>query len=64
MTKLFIKDLEIGTNIAGEVFLLKQSSLDETKTGSLYLRPTLADRTGRIEARYWAVSLEPLDGRI
>ncbi len=42
-------------NIAGEVFLLAESSLDETKTGSPYLKATLADRTGRIEARYWDV---------
>ena len=37
MTKLFIKDLKIGMDIAGEVFLLAESSLDETKAGSPYL---------------------------
>ena len=53
MTKLFVKDLEIGMHIASEVFLLAESSVAETKTGSPYLKATLADRTGRLEARYW-----------
>jgi len=55
MTRLFIKDLEIGMDIAGDVFLLAESSLDQTKAGSPYLKATLADRTGHIEARYWDV---------
>jgi 3'-5' exoribonuclease len=55
MARLFIKDLEIGTNITGEVFLLAGSSLRQTRAGDLYLRATLADKTGQIEARYWDV---------
>jgi len=55
MAKLFVKDLKIGMTIEGEVFLLAESSLGETRAGSPYLRATLADKTGRIEARYWDV---------
>jgi len=56
MAKLFIKDLKIGMTIEGEVFLLAESSLRETRTGSPYLKATLSDKTGRIEARYWDVA--------
>ena len=55
MARLFIKDLKIGMTIDGEVFLLAESSLGETRTGPPYLRATLSDKTGRIEARYWDV---------
>jgi 3'-5' exoribonuclease len=53
MARVPIKDLEIGSTISGEVYLLAEGSLAETKTGSPYLRATLADSTGRVEARYW-----------
>jgi len=55
MPRLFIQDLTIGMTIQGEVFLLAESSLRETRTGSPYLRATLGDKTGRIEGRYWDV---------
>jgi len=55
MARLFIKDLKTGMTIKGEVFLLAESSLGETRTGSPYLKATLSDKTGRIEARYWDV---------
>ena len=53
MARVLIKDLQIGMTIGGEVYLLAQSSVDKTKKGDPYLRATLADSTGRIEARYW-----------
>jgi len=56
MTKLLIKELKIGVIIEGEVFLLTECSLRETRTGSPHLRAILADRTGRIEARYGDVA--------
>ncbi len=55
MARVFIKDLEVGMTISGEVYLLAQSSLAQTKTGSPYLKATLADKTGRLDARYWDV---------
>jgi len=55
MAKLFIKDLKIGMTFEGEVFLLAESSLRETRAGSPYLKATLSDKTGRIDARYWDV---------
>ncbi len=53
MARVPIKDLEIGSTVSGEVYLLAQSNVDKTKKGDPYLRATLADSTGRIEARYW-----------
>jgi len=55
MTKRFIKDLKIGMTINREVYLLAESRIDKTRDGSPYLRASLADKTGRIEARYWDV---------
>jgi len=56
MAQQCIRDLKIGMTIESEVFLLAESSLREARTGSPYLRATLADKTGRIEARYWDVA--------
>ncbi len=61
MARVPIKDLEIGSTISGGVYLLAESSLAETKTGSPYLRATLADSTGRMEARYWDFPPEMMD---
>ena len=58
MARVSIKDLEIGSSIGGEVYLLTQSSVDKTRKGDPYLRATLADSTGSIEARYWDVPIE------
>jgi 3'-5' exoribonuclease len=55
MANPFVNDLEIGSTVQGGVFLLAEWSLDTTRTGAPYLKATLADRTGRIEARYWDV---------
>jgi len=41
--------------IKGEVFLLAESTVRETRAGSPYLKATISDRAGRIEARYWDV---------
>jgi len=55
MADPFVNELEIGSTVQGGVFLLAEWSLDRTRTGAPYLKATLADRTGRIEARYWDV---------
>jgi 3'-5' exoribonuclease len=61
MARVPIEELEIGRTISGEVYLLAERSLGETKTGSPYLKATLADSTGRIEARYWDFPLEMME---
>jgi 3'-5' exoribonuclease len=61
MNKLWVKDLEIEMGITGEIYLLAESSLRETTKGKPYLRATLSDRTGRIEARYWDVPTKLAD---
>jgi 3'-5' exoribonuclease len=61
MARVPIKDLEIGSEISGGVYVLAESSLAETKTGSPYLRATLSDSTGQIEARYWDFPPEMMD---
>lgn len=62
MARLSVKDLEIGWTISGETYLLAEWSMAETKTGSPYLRATLSDSTGRIEARYWDFPAEMMEG--
>jgi len=61
MARVSIKDLEIGATISGEVYLLAESSVDKTKKGDPYLRATLADSTGRLEARYWEFPPEMME---
>jgi len=48
-----VRDLRDGTRLRGEVFVLLEKQLAQTKEGSLYLKAVLGDRTGRVEARYW-----------
>jgi 3'-5' exoribonuclease len=40
------------------VYILAEFSLAETKAGSPYLRATLSDSTGTVEARYWDIPTE------
>ena len=61
MARLSIKDLEIGATISGEVYLLADSSVDKTRKGDPYLRATLADSTGRLEARFWDLTPELME---
>jgi 3'-5' exoribonuclease len=61
MARVPIKDLEIGQTIGGEVYILAEASVAETKTGSPYLRATLSDSTGQVEARYWDFLPEKMD---
>ena len=55
MARVPIKDLQIRKTISGEVYLLAESSLAQSRKGSPYLKAVLADRSGRIAARYWDV---------
>ena len=61
MARIPIKDLEIGRTISGQVYLLAESRVDRTRKGDPYLRATLADSTGRIEARSWNLTPEQME---
>lgn len=61
MARIPIKDLEIGTTISGQVYLLAESRVDKTRKGDPYLRATLADSTGRIAARSWNLTPEMME---
>ena len=61
MARVPIKDLEIGQTIGGELYILAEATLAETKAGSPYLRATLSDSTAQIEARYWDFPPEKMD---
>jgi len=52
---LFVTDLRDGTRLRGEVFVLLEKQLAQTREGSPYLKAALGDSTGRVEARYWDV---------
>ncbi len=52
---LFVRHLRDGTRLQGEVFVLLEKQLAQTREGSLYLKAVLGDRSGRVEARYWDV---------
>ena len=58
MTKLLIKDLEIGMHITGEVFLLAESSLGETRAGTHGRQETHGGQTVQVRTDY---ALKALD---
>ena len=51
----FISDLTPGEAL-DQVFLVRDKDLRTTKTGSLYVVTTLADRTGALNGRLWQAS--------
>lgn len=55
--KTFIKDLEAGASF-DDTFLLYQSVLKTTKKGGFYLDIILADKTGKMPARFWDATQE------
>ncbi len=50
--KKFIKDLKVNDGIES-VFFLKKKELARTQAGKPYLKLTLSDKTGRMEAKMW-----------
>jgi 3'-5' exoribonuclease len=50
--KTFISEIKENENVAS-IFLVKEKSSGLTKSGSVYLRLKLGDRTGEIEGRIW-----------
>lgn len=50
--KKFIKEFKIGGPVES-VFLLKKKELARTQAGKPYLKLTVSDKTGRIEAKMW-----------
>jgi len=50
--KKFIKDLKVNAAIEC-VFFLKKKELARTQAGTPYLKLTLSDKTGRMEAKMW-----------
>ena len=54
-SRRFINQLMPGETL-DQVFLVRDKDLRTTKTGSLYVTCTLADRTGTLSARMWQAS--------
>lgn len=60
MKSVFVNQLydSIGA-IVTEWYLVKRASIGLTKTGKRFVKATLSDKTGEIEARMWDVSVLP-----
>ncbi|HSR13251.1 MAG TPA: HD domain-containing protein [Thermodesulfobacteriota bacterium] len=57
MEKILVSQITKGQSLES-VFLVKEKSLNKTKSGSPYLSIRLCDRTGEIEARIWDNAIE------
>ncbi|MCE5322169.1 HD domain-containing protein [bacterium] len=55
MKKLYVANLQEGARIE-EVFLVVSKSVANTRTGSQFLKMTLADKTGTVDSVKWDVS--------
>ena len=55
MSRRYIAEFKEG-ELIDEAFLVRSKELRETRSGGLYIRAELADRTGSIEARMWDAS--------
>ena len=56
MSRLFISQMQPGTQLESQVFLVVAKDLRTATNGSLYIHAVLADRTGKINARMWQAS--------
>ncbi|MCA9244787.1 MAG: HD domain-containing protein [Phycisphaerales bacterium] len=54
----YIRDLQSGERIDGEIFLLLQKDLRTSNNGSLYIHAVLGDQTGQLLTRMWDASKE------
>jgi len=68
MKRRFVSDLADGDEV-DEAFIVREASLQTTRTGSLYVKGTLADRTGSIHFRRWdareeTINLYPAGGYV
>ena len=52
MEKKFIRDLRAGNKFE-TVFQLKKKEMSKTKDGKPFLKLTVSDKTGSIEAKVW-----------
>lgn len=52
MERLWVKDIRVGGQAAG-TFLVARKQLSSSRTGKVFLRVTLQDKTGRLDARIW-----------
>jgi 3'-5' exoribonuclease len=55
MTRLNVSELRAGTQLQKASFLLAAMQQATDRNGDAYLKMTLRDKTGDIEARYWRV---------
>jgi 3'-5' exoribonuclease len=55
MTRLNVNELRAGMELQKATFLLAELQQATDRNGDAYLRMTLRDKTGDIEARYWRV---------
>ena len=64
MKTLYIKDLEKGLIIDGEVFLILSCEKCEDKNGKSYYKISLGDKTGKLDGKVWSDSLAKIDEKI
>jgi 3'-5' exoribonuclease len=61
MKNTYVKDLKKGLTISNENFLLVEAEKAIDKNGSDYYKVTVADKTGKVEAKIWGDKLANID---
>lgn len=61
MTRLTVSEIHAGTRLDKAPFLLAAMNQATDRNGDIYLKLTLRDRSGDIEARYWRVPPEVIE---
>ena len=61
MTRLTVSEIHAGTQLQKAPFLLATMTRATDRNGDVYLKLTLRDKSGDIEARYWRVPPEVVD---
>ena len=61
MTRLTVSEIHAGTHLEKAPFLLAAMNRATDRNGDVYLKLTLRDKSGDIEARYWRVPPEVVE---
>jgi len=61
MTRLTVSEIHAGTQLQKAPFLLAAMNRATDRNGDIYLKLTLRDKSGDIEARYWRVPPEVVE---
>ncbi|MFQ5493168.1 MAG: 3'-5' exoribonuclease YhaM family protein [Candidatus Dojkabacteria bacterium] len=61
MKSLYVRDLEKGMTVAGEVFAVQEVEQGETRNGKPFYKTVFTDKTGTVKGQIWSDKFDNVD---